>query len=169
MGWTSKILVRYILSCVCLWLSQFSQLSSMQFRGLCVFSLPISLMMIVRICVLHLIIIITPEVWPICHCSGLGHETVVCLSIFLWKRALYYWPLVRKIHWCPVGSAHTGPVNANVCGLFVVSLDNTSLCRWFQPWVPCDVIVIFLWSVINKSSYLVSLAAIFRPSVYEKS
>ena len=28
------------------------------------------------------------EVWPICHCLGLGHETMVCtvcLSIFLWN------------------------------------------------------------------------------------
>ena len=32
------------------------------------FSLPISLMMIVRIRVLYLIIIIKSEVWPICHC-----------------------------------------------------------------------------------------------------
>ena len=43
--------------------------------------LPISLMMI-----LDLIIIIKSEVWPIRHCLGLGHETMVCavcLSIFL--------------------------------------------------------------------------------------
>ena len=52
--------------------------------GLCVFSLPISLMMIVRIPVLDLFISIKTGVWPICHC--LGHETMicaVCLSIFL--------------------------------------------------------------------------------------
>ena len=86
--WVSKILVRYILSSVCLWLSQFSELSYMQLMGLCVFVLPISvmIMMIVRISVLYLNIIIKSEVWPICHCLGLGHETIicsVCLSIFL--------------------------------------------------------------------------------------
>ena len=38
------------------------------------FSLPISLMIIMRIRVLYLIIIIKSEVWPICHSLGLGHE-----------------------------------------------------------------------------------------------
>ena len=84
--WTSKMLVRYILLSVCLRLSQYPQLSFMQYTGLCVFSLPMFLMMIVRICVLYLIIIIKLEVWPIWHCLGLGHETTVCticFSIFL--------------------------------------------------------------------------------------
>ena len=84
--WTAKMLVRYILSPVCLRLGQFSQLSFMQYMGLCVFSLPISLVMIVRILSLDLIIIIKSEVWPFCHCLGLGHETmlcIVCLSMFL--------------------------------------------------------------------------------------
>ena len=39
----------------------------MQYMGLCVFHLPIYLMMIVRILVLYIIIIIKWEVWPICH------------------------------------------------------------------------------------------------------
>ena len=72
---------------VCLRLSQFSQLSFMQHMGLCIFSLPIYLMIIVSICVLYLITIIKSEVWPICHCLGLGNETVVCavcLFIFLY-------------------------------------------------------------------------------------
>ena len=80
------MLVRYILSSVRLRLSQFSQLSFMQYMGLCVFSLPVYLMMSVRIRVLNLIIIIKSEVWLICHSLGLGHETMtcaVCLSIFL--------------------------------------------------------------------------------------
>ena len=60
--------------------------------GLCVFSLLIYLMMIVRLRVLYLIIFIQSEVWPspICHC--LGHETMVCtvcLSIFLQMWCLY--------------------------------------------------------------------------------
>ena len=82
--WTNKLLVMYILSSVCL--SQFSQLSFMQYMGLCVFSLPISLMIIMRIRVLHLIIIIKSEIWPIHHCLCIGNETVVCtvcLTIFL--------------------------------------------------------------------------------------
>ena len=58
----------------------------MQYMGLCVFSLPMSLMVIVRIPVFDLIIIIKSEVWSICHCLGSVHETIVCalcLSIFL--------------------------------------------------------------------------------------
>ena len=51
--------VRYILLSVCLRLSQFSQSSVMQYFGLCVFSLPIYLLMIVKIFALHHIIIIT--------------------------------------------------------------------------------------------------------------
>ena len=55
------MLVRYILSSVCLRLIPFSQIFFMQYTGLCVFSLPISLLMIARIFVLHLIIIIKLE------------------------------------------------------------------------------------------------------------
>ena len=46
----------------CQQISQFSQLYFVQYMGLCVFSLPMSLMMIVKIHVLHLIIIIKLEV-----------------------------------------------------------------------------------------------------------
>ena len=84
--WTSTMLARYILSSVCLRLSQIPQLSFMQYMGLCVFSRPIYLMLIVRIHVLYLVIIIKSEVWPNCQCAGLGHETMVCavcLSLFL--------------------------------------------------------------------------------------
>ena len=48
-NWTFEMLVRYILSSVYLRVSPFSQISFMQYMGLCVFSLPISLMMIVRL------------------------------------------------------------------------------------------------------------------------
>ena len=44
--WTYKMAVRYILSSVWMRLSIFSQLSIIQYMGLCVFSLPISLVMI---------------------------------------------------------------------------------------------------------------------------
>ena len=57
--------------------------------GLCVFSLPISLVMIERIYLLCLFIIVKWEVYGITHCLGKGHETMgcaVCLSIFLWKK-----------------------------------------------------------------------------------
>ena len=78
--------VRYILSSVWIRLSIFSQLSIIQYVGLCIFSIPISLVMIERIYILCLIIFIKSEVWTITHCLGLGHETMVCavcLSIFL--------------------------------------------------------------------------------------
>ena len=80
------LLVGYILSSVCLRLSQFPRLPCMQYIGLCVFSLPINLMMIVRIRVLYLIIIIKSEVLPICHCLaiGQGHEQWYALYVFLY-------------------------------------------------------------------------------------
>ena len=84
--WIYKMPVRYNLSSVWVRLSIFSQLSIIQYVGLCVFSLPISFVMIERIYILCLIIIIKSEVWTITHCLGLGHETMVCavcLSIFL--------------------------------------------------------------------------------------
>ena len=87
--WTYKMSVRYNLSSVWVRLSIFSQLSIIQYVGLCVFSLPISFVMIDRIYKLCLIIIIKSEVWTIAHCLGLGHETMicaVCLSILLSVR-----------------------------------------------------------------------------------
>ena len=77
------------LSSVWVRLSIFSPLSIIQYVGLYVFSLPISVVMIERIFILCLIIIIKSEVWTITHCLGLGHETMVsavCLSIFLFNR-----------------------------------------------------------------------------------
>ena len=66
-------------------LSIFSPLSSIQYVGLCAFSLPIHFVMIERMHILCLIIIIKSEVWTLTHCLGLGHEAMVCavcLSIF---------------------------------------------------------------------------------------
>ena len=86
--WTYKMPVRYILSSVWVRLNIFSTLSIIQYVGLYVFSLPISLVMIERMYILCLIIIIKSEVWNITHCLGLGRETMVpavCLSIFLQK------------------------------------------------------------------------------------
>ena len=45
--------------------------------GLCVFTLLISLVMIVKICVRYLIIIIKSKVWIISRCLGLDHEKIV--------------------------------------------------------------------------------------------
>ena len=91
--WTYKMPFRYNLSSVWVRLSIFSQLSIIRYVGLCVFSLPISFVMIERIYILCLIIIIIKsEVWTIVHYLGLGHETMVCgacLSIFLWR--FWYW------------------------------------------------------------------------------
>ena len=84
--WAYKIPVRYNLSSVWVRLSMFSQLSIIQYVGLCIFSLPISFVTIERIYILCLIIIIKSEVWTITHYLGLGHKTMVwavCLSIFL--------------------------------------------------------------------------------------
>ena len=73
--WTCHVTV----SSVCLRFSQFSQLSFMQYMGLCLLSSPIPLI-IVRICILYLIIIIKSDLWSIFHCLGLGHETMVCAA-----------------------------------------------------------------------------------------
>ena len=62
----------------------FVSVITVQYVGMCVLSLPISLMIIVRTCALY-IIIIKSEVRPICYCLGLGNETMVyavCLSVF---------------------------------------------------------------------------------------
>ena len=83
--WTYKMPLGYILSSVWVRLSIFSPLSIIQYVGLYVISLPISLVMIERIYILCLII--KSEVWTITNCLGLGHETkvsAVCLSISLW-------------------------------------------------------------------------------------
>ena len=85
-----KCLSRYIFSSVWVRLSIFSPLYIIQYVGLYVFSLPISLVMIGRIYILCLIII-KPNVWTITHCLGLGREpmvSAVCHSIFLF---IYWW------------------------------------------------------------------------------
>ena len=81
--WTNKMLVRYMLS-GCLWLRQFSQLSSFNIWD-CVSSAYPFLWWSWE-CVLYLIIIIKSEVWIINHYSGLSYETMVCavcLTMFL--------------------------------------------------------------------------------------
>ena len=111
--WTCKMPVKiYFVQCV-IRLSIFSLSSIIQYVGLYVFSLPISLVMIERIYILCLIIIIESEVWTTTHCLGLGHETMVsavCLSIVLWTGHISFklniplngqpsMCLIRIIHW----------------------------------------------------------------------
>ena len=70
--------VRYILSSAWVRLNIFSQLSIIKYMGLCVFSLPTSLVMIERIYTCFIIIIIKSDVWTIIHYLWLCHETMVC-------------------------------------------------------------------------------------------
>ena len=56
---------------------------------ICLLSLHIYLI-IVRILIFYLIIIIKYEVWPICYCLGLGHETLVCAVSFYILTKLWY-------------------------------------------------------------------------------
>ena len=86
--------------------------------GLCVFSLPISVVMIERIYILCLIIIIKSEVWTITHCLGLGHETMVsavCLSVFFcdsiltghcWFGTLSFFLIHIRLFFCLSTSIH---------------------------------------------------------------
>ena len=82
--WTTKMIVRYMMPSVCLRLRQSSQLSFIQYMGLCVFSLLNSHVMIVRMCTLSYYHHQTGGMnhWLLL----LGHETVVCavcLTMFL--------------------------------------------------------------------------------------
>ena len=106
--------VRYILPrSLCLRLSHFSQLSFMQHTGLCVFSLPMSLVMIVStsilsylilsyiIIIIIIIIIIKSEVWLICHCLRLGNETMVCaVCLFILWTAVVWFVMMIDTWWC---------------------------------------------------------------------
>ena len=89
-----KCLSDIYLSSVWVRINIFSQLPIINYVGLCVLSLPISLMMLGSIYILCLIIIIKSDVWTITHCLWLGHETMVCavyLSIFLWICDMAGW------------------------------------------------------------------------------
>ena len=90
--WIYRMHVRCILSSVLVKLSIFSQLSIIQYLGLCDFSLPVTLVMseIIYIYILCLIFIIESEEWTITHCLGLDHETIVCLSIFWYSNGTLY-------------------------------------------------------------------------------
>ena len=92
----------------CKYYGIFSQLSIIQYVGLCVLQFTHFLVMIGRIYIymyiLCLIIIIKSEVWTITQCLGLGHETMVCavcISVFSWLLA-DWWRMEPRHHypWC---------------------------------------------------------------------
>ena len=126
--------VRYSLLSV--WLRQgiFSPLSyPLQNRwGLCVFSWPISLVMIERIYILCLIIIIKSEVWTITHCLGLGHETMVCavcLPVFLPTGINHF--MYESIQW---GKALQCNAVSHWLGLYTFRITTTKgqPCAYFD-------------------------------------
>ena len=101
------LLVKYILSSVCIRLSQLSQLTFVQYMAPCVFSLPISLVMIARIQVLYLIIISKSEVWTTCPGPlyfWLDHETTVCavgaLRVFLYSHQIFRSIMIGPVFQC---------------------------------------------------------------------
>ena len=127
--WTYKVPVRYILSSVWVRLRIFSQLSIIQCMGLCVFSLPISPVMIESIHILRHITIIKWEVWTITHWLWLGLETMVCGAWWChqMEHFLCYWPFLQGIHRSPVNSPHKGQWR----GALMFSL----ICVWINCWV----------------------------------
>ena len=85
---------KYILSSMYLIFIQFSQLPFMQYIGLCVFSLPISLLLIMRMRVLYLFIIVKSEF--IGHCRvrvRAWNKDMRCMSlyvIFVFNACVYH-------------------------------------------------------------------------------
>ena len=146
--WTNKIPVRYNMSSMWVWLSIFSQLSIIQYVGLCVFSLPISFVMIGRTNILCLIIIIKTGVWTITHCLWLGHETMVCavcLSIFLTNSEnsfLHHFILIVCIQWLQVLNTYL----------------KTSMYIWYSfhtPWkyeIKHQIVYIYIHIASNQNT-----------------
>ena len=85
--WTYKMPVRYNLSSVWVSLSIFSQLSIIQYVGLCVLSLPISFVVIERIYILCLIVIMKSEVWtiPLFRVRS-WNNGVRCMSFYILRK-----------------------------------------------------------------------------------
>ena len=118
--WTYKMPVRYILSSVWVRLSIFSQLSIIQYMGLCVFSLPISLVMIERIYTL-----------------SYYHDQI---------GSMIYYPLYRVRSWnkgmrCMflyilMNSLYDQIASWNICVL-VVFAPNLALCHWHAALLLC--------------------------------
>ena len=140
--------VRYILSCVWVRLSIFSQLSIIQYMGLCVFGLPISLVMIERIYTLSYYHhqIGSMNYYPLFRVRS-WNNGMRCMSLYIltlaparlevlshrhddvikWKHFSRYWPFVRGIRWSPVNSPRKGQWR----GAMMFSL----ICAWANGWV----------------------------------
>ena len=143
--WNYKMSVRYILSSVWVRLSIFSPCSIIQYVGLYVFSLPISVVMMERIYILCLIVIIKSEVWTITHCLGLGHETMVsavCLSIFLLTGSPF--PNINKTKYGTYSRVQYGYSRTERIGGIVCS--NLHNCYFVHR--------IFLYKLYNATSVL---------------
>ena len=97
--WTYKMPVRYILSSVWVRLSIFSPLSIIQYVGLYVFSLPISLVMIEIIYKLCLIIIIKSEVWTITQVMKQWCPLYVFLYSYVWIILFPYMVVAHTKYW----------------------------------------------------------------------
>ena len=139
--WTYKIPVRCNLSSVWARLSIFSQLSIIQYVGLCVFNLPISFVMIERIYILCLIIIIKSAVWTITHCLWFGHETMVCavcLSIFLF---LLYFSHITAIRVNQIRARNLSTVHSTKQPALSWSEQGVQLLPYFLPDPPTRFMV----------------------------
>ena len=154
--WTSlsegiELMLDIFLSSVWVILSIFSQLSNILYVGLCVFRLPISLVMIERIYISCLIIIIIKsEVWTSNHCLGLGHETMVCtvcLSIFLWILLMEDIHLTLLIPWFSLR------MNIKPCIITRLSYGYIMVSSAPLPFIwPCFSVVHNPWDVFYISN-----------------
>ena len=122
----------------------------MQYIGLYVFSVPIYLKMIVRIRALYFIITIKSEVWPICHCLGFGHETMVC-AVYLFIFLLHWTAIYRHstvCWWRPASSAGSFRFEINI---YIHYKNNKCTVKIFLFVVPNDR----FHKIAYKASYTV--------------
>ena len=83
MKYNSRVVIRYIMSIVCLGLSPLSQLSFMQYMELCVFTLPVSPVMIVRICAKLLHYHNRMPKWTTSYWWELGNKPMRCMLFYI--------------------------------------------------------------------------------------
>ena len=101
-----------------------------------------SLVMVLGIRVLYLIIIIKSEVWTICHCLGLSHETMAC-AVFLcsyddvmaWKHFPHHPPFVERFHQLSVDT----PKTLTLSGALGFPLWSSSRSTWTNSRVVSDM------------------------------
>ena len=98
MYWNSKMMVRYFLSQVCFQ----DEVNCLFFSvwkciGLCVFSLPISLVKSWSICVPYLSVIMKLEVWPIWNCSGSWSTAMCCVPFSTLTHACHFGRWINQI------------------------------------------------------------------------